>query len=81
MYNNILITPESQYSYSKRTHRGHMIFAFKSDKTLFPVLSVPHIAIHDSWQNSDTKKNGGGGDLQNQGRNIFQKPLFAVVQF
>lgn len=36
MYSNILITPESQYSYRKRTPRGHIMFVFKTDA--FPQL-------------------------------------------
>lgn len=35
---DILITPESQYSYRKRITRGHIMFVFKTDKVPFTEL-------------------------------------------
>lgn len=35
---DILITPESQYSYRKRNTRGHIMFVFKIDKVSFTGL-------------------------------------------
>lgn len=35
---DILITPESQYSYRKRITRGHIMFVFKIDKVPFTGL-------------------------------------------
>lgn len=52
---DILIIPDSQYSYRKRITRGHIMFAFKIDKVLFTGLhctpgEVPKIHVIISTQ-------------------------------
>lgn len=62
---DILITPESQYSYRKRITRGHIMFVFKTDKVPFTELhctleSYPgfllRISTHTHTKNLKGKK-------------------------
>lgn len=77
---DILITPESQYSYRKRITRGHIMFVFKTDKVPFTelhctlesypgfLLEFQHTHTHKIWR--EKKK-----DIytDSRGSNIFLK--------
>lgn len=72
MYNNILITPESQYSYRKRTPRGHMMFVFKIDA--FPWTSLYPEGYSGFMLGFQPKGKWGWGKFRLK-RSIFQSPF------
>ena len=58
---DILITPESQYSYRKRITRGHIMFVFKIDKVPFHWTSLypgelPRILVRISTDRKTKEK-------------------------
>lgn len=77
---DILITPESQYSYRKRITRGHIMFVFKTDKVPFTELhcileSYPGFLLKFPHTHTHTKVEGEKKDIytDSRGSNIFLK--------
>ena len=84
---DILITPESQYSYRKRITRGHIMFVFKTDKVPFTELhctleSYPGLLLRISTHTQ--KKNLKGKKkifTHKRKQHLFKKSLYEVVRF
>lgn len=75
---DILITPESQYSYRKTITRGHMMYVFKIDKVPFTGLHCtperyPRLMSESRHKERIGRKEKKDIYIDSGGRNIFLK--------